>query len=78
MGPSEADAAEEMDQKPRATPRLAGGNSRVIRAMPTGMMMPAPRDWTTLKKMRLDMLQDMLHRKDPTVNRKTPPRKVDL
>ncbi len=58
---------------PRALPRSSSGKAESAIAMPVPWVMLAPTPWTTLNRMRMRMLSDMLASKPPMANMTKPP-----
>ena len=71
-GPKETEAADAIDQNPRASVRFSGGNSLVMIAIPTGIRAPAPNPWMTREKISIFSDEEYPQRKDPKVKRKSP------
>ena len=73
-GPNEIEAAAATDQRPRATPRCRGGNSRVTMASPSDWIMPLPTPCNARAAIRKPSVPARPQSHDPNVKITIPPK----
>ncbi|MCY1245000.1 hypothetical protein D9M72_581060 [compost metagenome] len=74
IGPTSVATPAVAPQIPMAAPRLSGGKIRVITAMVWGVMIAAPRPWTTRARISVWTSPDNPHHRDARVNTTRPVR----
>ena len=74
IGPTSVATPAVAPQMPMAAPRRSGGKIRVMTAMVCGVIMAAPRPWTTRAAMSISTLPERPHHSEARVKTTSPDR----